>query len=136
MTAQDDKKVVVKKVKAFPIAAQLKLGATAIKASIVRLNTRGLLAEVAVSDLVPGEKCEIAFEIPVFHFTINEPMVVVKQYSQWQGGSKAAPPSDPPPTSNTHSGVGHLVEAHFSALTETSRDRIAAFLKAIGKVDT
>lgn len=138
-----DKKAVVKKVRAFPINAQLKIGASAIKASIVRLNTRGVLAEVAVSDLLPGEKCEMAFEIPVLHFAINEQMVVVKQYSQWQGGkhaqvqmqAQAQAPAAQQPSTNPKPGVAHLVEAHFTALSETGRERIVAFLKAVGAVD-
>lgn len=134
MAGKNERKVVVKKVPAFPIPAQLKIGAANIQAKILRLNTRGLMAEVPAANLEPGEKCEMSFEIPVLHLPINEPMVVVKQYSQWQGGAKTAPPSAPA-AAGSSPGVAHLVEVHFVSLSEKARENIVAFLKKIGAVD-
>ncbi len=120
-------KVVVKKVPAFPITAQLKIDGLVVNAKILRLNTRGLLAEIGAGNLKMGDKCDVAFEIPVLHLAMNERVVVIKQYNQWQGGGSAVTPAKADQPSMPVS-VGHLIEAHFVEVSVKGYEKIASFL--------
>ena len=146
MKKANQQEVVVKKVKAFPIAGQLKTGAgTAIPIKIVKLTDRGFLAEVMPTAIQPGEKFESTFEIPVQHRMINEPVVMVKLYHHW-GADGAAPTSTPVPNpekapapaatgslSGAPAGVAHLIEVHFQNLNPDNRKHIHSFLSAATK---
>lgn len=137
-------KVVVKKVPAFPINAQIKIGAMVANVQILRLNTLGLMAQVSIGNLKMGDKCEITFELPVLHHSISEQMVVIKQYNHWQGGQGTAAQT---PSKNDHKAdnksgdkpadlsVGHLVELHFAALSPSAQAQIVHFLNAAHIVD-
>jgi hypothetical protein len=106
--------VVVKKVKAYPIAASLKTEASALPAQIMKLTSQGLLAEVGANALKPGEKLECSFEIPVIHRAMTQSVVIVKMYSR-TGGS--------------------LIELHFLKLSAHDQKSIANFLHAIRQVE-
>lgn len=143
-----EKKVVVKKVKAFPIAAQLRVGQAAMRTQILKLSSVGMIVDVGSATMMPGDRCEITFETPVFHKRLAEPVVVIKQYNQWHGrisevgtaDNKKTPASpeaagDSKSTSPSGSVVTRLVELHFTALSSESRGKIVSFLKAAGVED-
>jgi hypothetical protein len=139
--------VKIKKVKAFPIAGQLKTSAAAFPIQVVKLTQLGFLAEITASMLQPGEKFESIFELPVLHRPINEQVVLIKLYNQWGGNLAAMSPAAtgstaPAPPANsetTNSGVSsspavlRLIEVHFVALSESGRGNIVNFLNTLRK---
>jgi hypothetical protein len=111
--------VVVKKVPAYPIAAQLKMNTAVGKAGLVKLTQLGFLAEVDITNLIPGDKCDIEFTIPVLGHHIAEPIVVIKQYTRM----------------NDSKTMAHLIEAHFTNLSSTSKAKIKDFMRATGAIE-
>lgn len=139
MSNQDDG-VVVKKVKAFPIAAGIKTAeGQFIPVQIVKLTKQGFLAELAPTPIQPGEKFEVHFEIPVYHTKISEPVVMVKLYQHWGQNSapvsadKSASAAEPTLQPQQGAGIMHLVEMHFQNLSITSRNHIDTFLSQVQK---
>ncbi len=132
--SKDD--VVVKKVRPFPIPAQIKTasGAT-LPIQIVKLTTLGFLAEIAPSPLQPGEKFEVSFEFPVLHERLTETVVMVKLYQSW-GATSAAPASPQPnpeadggnPSRRSSIGIVQLIEMHFVGLSLQGRRNIDSYL--------
>ena len=118
---------------------------------IVRLTLQGFLAEVAPSNLQPGDRFDVSFTIPVLNASISEPVVMIKLYSQWGEQNRASSPTvtnaekDPqgstPVGPNLTSGspkaegrpVVHLIEVHFQSLGLTARSAITQFVRATGK---
>jgi hypothetical protein len=141
-------KVQVKKVKAFPFPASVKIGTSALPGQIVKLTVQGFLVEFNLKTIKPGDKIEVAFELPVLKHSINEACVVVKLYNQWAVGSGpaegAAPESAAPKDAKvaaqtpgapvTPAKVVQLVECHFTNLNNSSRERIQSFLNAVGRM--
>lgn len=109
----------VKKVRAFPIAATLSLGAhPPIPIKIVKLTQQGFLAESQTASMKLGEKGQAQFEIPVTHDVINESCVIVKHYSHWVEKDGGQAP-------------GFLIEAHFQQLSEAALKKITSFLNSL-----
>ena len=106
--------IVIKKVKAYPIATTLKSASAAYPAQIVKLTQQGFLVEANVSGLKPGEKFDCSFEIPLTHYTISQQVVAVKVYSQTGK---------------------HLIEMHFTKLGANDQKSIAAFTYAIRQTE-
>jgi hypothetical protein len=140
-----DGKVQVKKVRAYPIPATIKVGTGSVPGQVVKLTVQGFLVEFNLKTIKPGDKFEVWFEIPVLKHSVTEPCVVVKLYNQWAlgGGPADAPPAStgepkaaaqtPPATQVTPAKVAQLVECHFVSLTAPNRERITQFLNAIGR---
>lgn len=135
MSNRDD--VIVKKVKPFPIPGQIKSAAGAtFPIHVVKLTTRGFLAEIPPSPVQPGEKFEVSFEFPVLHRQLNELVVVVKLYQSWgsshpttlnvtpkdQGSSPQAGAASP------GAGIIQLIEMHFMSLSPDGRKNIDTYL--------
>lgn len=142
-------RVQVKKIKAYPLPASVKIGTAAMPAQIVKLTVQGFLMEFSLQSIRPGDKIDIWFEVPVLKHSINEPCVVVKLYNQWavdkaaDGAAGAGePPKDAkaatqtPPAQVAPAKVLQLVECHFVSPQNTTRERIQSFLNAIGRLGT
>jgi hypothetical protein len=126
--------VKVKKVKAFPIAATVKVGTAALQGQVVKLAPQGFLVELAIGHFRPGDKFEITFELPVMHHEITEQCVVMKIYTQWAGNKSSDPASAAKPPEGGASAQGKsqfLIESHFVALNAVNRGKVDAFLRAV-----
>jgi hypothetical protein len=123
----------VKKVKAFPIAGQLKTASSLISMQVMKLTPLGFLAEISENTLQPGEKFDCTFDIPVMHRTINEPVVMIKLYNQWGGSLTDAPPASAGASTATGTSVLRLIEVHFVALSSAGKANIVAFLTSLQK---
>jgi hypothetical protein len=137
-----DSNVRIKKVSAYPIPITMKSATETLAGKIVKITDVGFLAEFHAPTLKPGEKFECAFELPVLHAAISEPVVLVKLYTQWAAGTQTAPsPSPapaakeaaPPPNSQASSHVLHLCELHFLSLSITNRAQIVAFVNQLAR---
>ncbi|MES2964946.1 MAG: hypothetical protein V4760_13730 [Bdellovibrionota bacterium] len=139
-------KVQIKKVKAYPFPATIKLGTTNLPGQIVKLTVQGFLVEFNLKTIKPGDKFDVYFELPVSKHSVNESCVVVKLYNQWALGTPtdAVPGSDgmgkePKVAAQTPSPavapakVAQLVECHFINVNSSSRERIQMFLNQIGR---
>lgn len=107
----------VRKVKPFPIQAQLKDSRGSFAGQIVKLTVQGLMIEVAGSSVQPGEKVELNFITPVLNGVVVLAGVVVKVYNQLAPGAKVG------------SGSNHLIEVHFRSVPDSSMRQIALFLE-------
>lgn len=144
----------VKKVSAYPIPVAIKTAAATLNGQIVRLTLQGFLAEIAPSNLQPGDRFEVSFSIPVINTAVTEPGVMIKLYSQWgaqkndQKGSSSEPaapekdqpapaPNAPNLTLGSPSAEGrpvvHLIEVHFQSLGLNARAAVSQFVRATGK---
>ena len=131
-----------KKIRPFPIAVKFQLGTTEVVGQIMKLTLQGFLAEVGVSTLKPGERFDCAFELPVLHYQVAAPGVMVKLYNQW-GGKPDAPAAGtstnapltllPTVGDDSLAKVVHLIEYHFTNLSSQNRTKIQIFLNAIQK---
>jgi hypothetical protein len=107
-----DAKTKTVKVKAFPIAAQMTIGASVHAGQILKLTASGFLFEAQSSGLKTGEKFQISFELPVLHHAVVEPCVIVKIYTT--AGSQ-------------------VIEGHFQSVGPENEKKILKFLSAIPK---
>jgi len=136
MSNRDD--VIVKKVKPFPIPGQIKsLSGATFPIHVVKLTTRGFLAEIAPSPIQPGERFEVNFEFPVLHRQLAEMVVVVKLYQSWGASHPTTLPAAPkdqqgapsqPAASTSGVGIIQLVEMHFMSLSPEGRKNIDTYL--------
>lgn len=117
----------IKKVKAYPIQAQLKDAKGSFPGQIMKLTLNGLMIEVAGTSVQPGDRVEISFVTPVLHGVVGLVGVVVKVYNQLTGGSQ------PPPTPGTSVGSIHLIEVHYKMVPPESMGRIAEYLESTGQ---
>ena len=111
-------KTVVKKVKAYPFAAQVKTASGAYAAQVVKLTLQGLMIEVIGTAIQTGETLEINFETPVLHESVVASGVVVKVYNQLTGATQTAPAG----------GAIRILEVHFRAIANNSMAAITQFL--------
>ncbi len=116
-----DPKVVVKKVKAYPIDADFVHSGQAapIKGKIVRLTTGGMQALFERSVFGVGDVVRFSFEFPVMKNRVEETAKVVKAYIQFRDDTKTK--------------KDHLIEFHFKDLTSEGLSAITAYLVKIGQ---
>lgn len=138
-------KVQVKKVRAYPFPATIKIGTGNLPGQVVKVTVQGFLVEFNLKTIKPGDKFEVWFELPVLKHSVTEPCVVVKLYNQWSLGSgpsdvpasggepKAAAQTPTAAQGPAPAKVSQLVECHFVSLTPPNRERITHFLNAIGR---
>jgi hypothetical protein len=107
----------VKKVQAYPFAAQLVLKSGPVPAKILKLTQAGFLAEIASPILQAGEKLEVTFETPVLHATVKEQCVVIKLYTKHSGIQGA--------------GVQHIAEIHFNPFSLAGKTAVTNFLNQL-----
>jgi hypothetical protein len=143
------KKTVVKKISAYPIAAQLKTASATLPGQIQKITFLGFLIEISASPLLTGDKLECVFELPVIGKMVSERCVAVKIYTHWksQGAQPAmteqtpsAPAPAPAPAAPDVSSAPvdpnkpiHLIEAHFENLSVSSKFALTEYFKQIAK---
>lgn len=115
----------VKKVKPFPIQASLTDARGTSSGQIHRLTLHGLMIELAVTALQPGERVDVSFVTPVLNGPVAIPGVVVKVYNHL-----TAPAVE---TGSAFTST-HLVEVHFKGAPAQAMSRIAQFLESIGQI--
>ena len=139
----------IKKVKAYPIPAQIVSDLGPAKAEILKLTYVGFMAEIGESKIQAGDKLEVTFEFPVVHLRMKELGVVVKLYNQFAplpkmnseaaGKPEAKPATSPAETSKVDrhgvemGGVMHLAEIHFKPLSAKGKQNISQFLKMLSQ---
>lgn len=111
--------VIAKKVRPFPIAAQVAGGEAPVRGNIIKLTPLGFLIEIGANFMKVGEKYEVTFELPVSHFTVKEGVVVVKSYNQFGGDTKAG------------GNLVRVLEMHFRAVSHANKEKITEFLKMV-----
>ncbi len=120
-----------RKVKPYPIPAQLKDERGSFSAQIVKLTVQGLMLEVSGSSVQPGEKVEVNFVTPVLNGVVVLVGLVIKVYNQ------LTPSSGIPPAtiSNAPGSITsiRLVEVHFRSVPNSSMTNIAHFLEKTGQ---
>lgn len=148
-----DQPIKAKPVKAYPVLVSFKLASGTASGQILKLTQNGFLAETTANMLQPGDRFEVAFELPFLAHPVNEPAVVIKLYNQWggsqnagvanasagatPGGAVAAPAAGggaaAAPTAAGGVIVVRLVEIHFQSLSHANKERITTFLNIVAK---
>lgn len=125
-------KVVVKKVKPYPIVAKFEKEAKVFYGNIVKLTLTGFLIELNDHFVSVAELYACSFHFPVIEAGVCEPVKVVKTYDQFR------PPTHPAVAvdgqSSSDSVAVRVAELHFEKLQLESRDKIKKFLIAIGQI--
>lgn len=103
----------IKKVKPFPIHAQLTDVRGSYPGQIKTLAAHGMMIEVAATAVQPGDKVEVSFITPVLNAPVGLEGVVIKVYNQI---------------------ANHLIEIHYRNPSTEAIGRIARFLEEIGQV--
>ncbi len=115
----------VKKVKPFPFQGNLVDVRGTSSGQIHRLTLHGLMIELAVTAVQPGERVDVSFVTPVLNGTVAVSGVVVKVYNHL---------TPPPIESGSAFTSTHLVEVHFKGAPGPAMSRIAQFLESIGQI--
>jgi DNA-binding cell septation regulator SpoVG len=120
MAKPKEQPVVVKKVKPYPIAAEVTIGAQKKPTEIIYLGTAGVIIKVNTMIMHVGEFYQISFNLPVSneHFEALQ-VRVLKTYDKSIDPKKLK--------------VERLAEFHFQSLTKEQRKSIVAFIAAIGQ---
>lgn len=114
----------IKKVKPYPFKADLKDTQGNRSGNIILLTENGVLLELPIGSVQPGDKVDVSFQLPVSSEVVQFSGVVVKVYNQLIGVStpEGAPPS-----------AIQRLEVHIRAIDSMSRNRIERFLDQIGQ---
>lgn len=115
-----DKKVVVQKVKPYPIPVTVDIGAQKAACEILKLASSGFIMDTKAALLKVGSEHMVLFEIPVSKEVINGRCKVIKTYDHRTGSAPAK----------------RLAEMHFLGLNAAGEISIQKFLTAIGQKDT
>jgi len=114
--------VKVKKVKAYPIVANLKLAnGKEFQVKIIKLENVGFYIETEELVLTAGVRGQIHFQRPVQKVIISANVVLVKSIDSYAKGGQGK------------SEVVRLLEFHFLNLTDEINKKITEFKKAIGQ---
>lgn len=113
-------KVIVKKVKAFPIPINLSVaeGQPPIKGEILRLTLVGFQMTCKERMFKVGETFIAAFSLPVLKLSIKEVVVVAKTYDTFLDASVSE--------------KTRITEIHFKSLSLENEKSIRNFMHAIG----
>lgn len=115
-----DGDVKIKKVKPYPIPTQFVGKSGPVQGQIIKLVPRGFIADMQGHVLKVGDILQIAFEIPVLKFVIQQNAKVIKTYD------RANP--------QTH-GIDRLAELQFSSISDEQQQKILKFLQMIRQKD-
>lgn len=110
-------KIIKKKVKPYPIPANLDANGVKKPVEIMMLNEIGAIVRVDQQMLFVGEYYQVIFEIPVQHEFVNTQVRVLKTYDRLIDKK-----------------IERLAELRFQSLTNEHKSRIVAFMAAIGQV--
>jgi len=112
-----NKKVVVQKVKPYPIAVTIDVGAQKVTCEILKLAPGGFIMDAKAALFKVGSEHMVVFEIPVSKEVINCRCKVIKTYDHRTGSAPAK----------------RLAEMHFLGLNAAGEISIQKFLSAIGQ---
>ena len=112
--------VKVKKVKPYPIVAQLAGPSGAGPGQILKLVMKGFIVDMQSKVLKVGDIYQVTFELPVLRVVIDQFAKVMKTYDRVNSGSQA---------------IERLAEFHFTALSDEQTKKIYSFLTAIHQDD-
>jgi hypothetical protein len=120
MAEAKKQKIVKKKIRPYPIEAQLEFAGAKHSVEIVYLTSKGCIALLKSASMIfVGKYYHVIFEIPVLREWINTQVRAMKTYDR---------SVDP----KNHV-VERLAEFRFQTLTEEQGKHIAAFTDAIGQ---
>jgi len=111
-----DGDVKIKKVKPYPIPTQFVGKSGPVQGQIIKLVTRGFIADMQGHVLKVGDIVQVAFEIPVLKFVVQQSAKVIKTYDR--------------PNLQTH-GIDRLAELQFSVVSDEQQHQILKFLQMI-----
>lgn len=114
----------VKKVKPYPFPAGLKDSQGTRQGNIVLLTETGVLLEIPIASVQPGDKVDVTFQLPVLAENVEFSGVVVKVYNSLIGDSQH---------SGAPSSAIQRLEVHIRGIDSSSRNRIRRFLDQIGQ---
>ncbi len=114
----------VKKVKPYPFKADLKDDHGNRTGNVVLLTETGILLDIPIGTVQPGDKVDISFHLPVLAESVQFSGVVVKVYNQLGGATL--------PEGSPASAIQRL-EVHIRTIDSSSRNRIGRFLDQIGQ---
>lgn len=140
-----DRKVVVKKVAAYPIATQLVIesSGSVIPGQIVRLTQSGFLVEVDDLSVKLGKEYEVRFKLPASDRRLAEKVKVVKTYDRYNQGGLTLSQSAKQSTeggkespvdvsvSASQSKIKRLAEMHFLRISLEEKKWIRDFIMSI-----
>ncbi len=112
-------KVVKKKVRPYPIEANLDANGLKKPVEVIYVTAMGCIVRLKAQMVFVGEYYQITFELPVLKEFINTQVRVLKTYD------KALDPKQKI--------VERVAELHFQALSNDHKSRIVAFITAIGQ---
>ena len=115
-----DKKVVVQKIKPYPIAITIDMGAQKVSCEILKLAPKGFIMDTKAALLKVGNEHMVTFEIPVSREVINGRCKVIKTYDHRVGSAPAK----------------RLAEMHFLGINGAAEISIQKFVSAIGQKDS
>ena len=110
-------KVIIHKVKPYPIESTLEQEGKKIPGQILKLTLKGFIMDMKRSVVQVGKEYEIIFELPVLREYIRSKCKVIKTYDQ----------------STEAEGTQRRAEMHFLGLDEEYHGRIKKFLVSIGQ---
>jgi hypothetical protein len=116
---QSQAKVVKKKIRPYPIEANLEMNALKKPVEVILINPKGCIVRLKSQMVTVGEYYQLIFELPVLKEFINTQVRVLKTYD------KSIDPKEKK--------VERLSELHFQALSSEHKARIVAFMSAIGQ---
>lgn len=115
-----DADVKIKKVKPYPIATQFVGKTGTVQGQIIKLVTRGFIADMQGHVLKVGDIMQISFELPVIKYAVQQNAKVMKTYDR--------------PNLQTH-GIDRLAELQFSVISDEQQQYILKFLQMIRQKD-
>lgn len=114
----------IKRIKPYPFTAEVKDDRGIRTGQVILLTNTGVLLEAPSAAVLPGEKVEVSFQLPVLAEVVQFSGVIVKVYNHMAG---VTVPEGAPPSSMQR------LEIHFRVIDSTSRNHIARFLDQIGQ---
>lgn len=108
-------KTEVKKIKAFPFPATVKIGTHVVNGQVVKMTGNGFMVETTSAFLSVGDSVEAEFTLPVMKDVVTCTGLVVKVFNQLTGA-----------------GGLRIAEIHFKLLPDEARGKIANYLAAAG----
>lgn len=114
--------VKIKKVSPYPITVTVQISGRPLIMQILKLTTKGFIADLAKNVVKVGDEGTMALELPVMKDAIAGTIKVMRTYDKFQPGE------DP-----KGFGVARLAELHFLTFTAGSKETILRFINAIGQ---
>ena len=133
--SKNEAQVTVKKVSPYPISSLMEKqeGGEKLRAKIIRLTPRGVIADLGGAILQVSSFWKINFTLPVLNHEILTLLRVIRFFDRAKldkGQLHSLAGAEKQKIS-----VERLVEAHFIELDETQRNQIESFCRAIRQVE-